>query len=125
MKLSRIIHFEVPVDNIERAAEFFKNVFGWKLNNRKGPWGTYHSIKTGSNNAPGIDGAFFMKRTVPPNFARVINSIVVDDIDASMELISKHGGKIAFGKISYADIGQMAYFMDPEGNILGVIEKMK
>ncbi len=123
--MGRVVHFEIPVDDTEHATEFFRQVFGWNIENREGSWGAYLAIQTGEKDKPGIDGAFFRKRLVPPEFARVINTIAVDDIDKHMEMIKDHGGKIVFGKIPYADLGELAYFSDPEGNILGIIELKK
>ena len=29
--MSRVVHFEIPADDPERAVEFYKKVFGWKI----------------------------------------------------------------------------------------------
>ena len=30
--LNRVIHFEIPADNLARAKKFYSTVFGWKIN---------------------------------------------------------------------------------------------
>ena len=29
--MSRVVHFEINADNVERASKFYRAVFGWKL----------------------------------------------------------------------------------------------
>ncbi len=29
--MSRVVHFEIPTDNPERAAGFYREVFGWQI----------------------------------------------------------------------------------------------
>ena len=44
--MSRIVHFEIPADNLERGAEFYRKVFGWKFQKWAGPQ-DYWLITTG------------------------------------------------------------------------------
>jgi len=30
--LDKVVHFEIPVDNVERAQKFYKNAFDWMVN---------------------------------------------------------------------------------------------
>ncbi|MGZ7136310.1 MAG: VOC family protein, partial [Methanobacterium sp.] len=36
--MPRVVHFEIPADDPERAIEFYKNVFGWKIDKWEGPF---------------------------------------------------------------------------------------
>ncbi len=29
--MNRIVHFEIPAADLQRAADFYKKVFGWKI----------------------------------------------------------------------------------------------
>ena len=29
--MSRVIHFEIPINDADRATKFYKDVFGWKI----------------------------------------------------------------------------------------------
>ena len=66
IKVSRVIHFEVSVDNPERAKKFYENVFGWNINK----WGPedYWLVMTGEKTEPGIDGA--LKKRDEPGLAK-------------------------------------------------------
>ena len=35
--MSRVIHFEIPASDTERAAEFYRKAFGWKIEKWPGP----------------------------------------------------------------------------------------
>src|SRR5882762_1661767 len=58
--MARVIHFEIPVDDADRAVAFYKNAFGWKIEKWNGPM-DYWMVNTGDEKAPGINGAI-MKR---------------------------------------------------------------
>ena len=30
--MDRVVHFEIPADDLERAKKFYSDNFGWKLN---------------------------------------------------------------------------------------------
>jgi predicted enzyme related to lactoylglutathione lyase len=34
--MSRVIHFEISVENMEKSIEFYRNVFGWLIENGRG-----------------------------------------------------------------------------------------
>lgn len=53
--MSRVIHFDLSADNPERAAEFYRGVFNWKVNKWEGPE-DYWLIQTGTEEEPGADG---------------------------------------------------------------------
>ncbi|MFY9638587.1 MAG: VOC family protein, partial [Methanobacterium sp.] len=51
-----MIWFEIPADDPGRAAKFYENVFGWKVEKWEGPF-DYWLVTTGEAEEPGIDGA--------------------------------------------------------------------
>jgi predicted enzyme related to lactoylglutathione lyase len=36
--MPRVVYFEIPADDPERAAKFYKEVFGWKIDKWEGPF---------------------------------------------------------------------------------------
>ena len=122
-ELNRIVRFEIPVEDTEKAREFFHTVFGWDIRTRTGPWGSMIEVLTGSGSGPYIGGSFFRKSAVPPEFSRIINIIEIHDTETMKKEVEEHGGQIVFGPIQYADLGKMTYFKDTEGNILGMLEQ--
>ena len=44
----------------------------------------------------------------------------MDDIDATVVAIEKHGGSAVGEKLTVGDMGFAAYFKDSEGNLMGL-----
>src|SRR5690242_13059196 len=74
--MPRVIHFELPVDNPDRATEFYRQVFGWTFTKWQGPQ-DYWLITTGTG-TPGIDGGM-LRRSHPG--AGTVNTIRVASLD--------------------------------------------
>lgn len=115
--MARVIHFEIPSDEPEKAKEFYSTVFGWKLNQ----WGSepYWLCSTGAKSKPGIDGAIIKKRG--PDHP-LVNTIGVEDLENTLTLIQQHGGIVVVPKMAIPGMGWLAYFKDLDGNIMGVME---
>ena len=116
--MSRVTHFEIPADNPERAIKFYKKVFGWKIEKWDGPI-EYWLIMTGPEDEPGIDGG--LARREDPDTV-VENIIDVKDLDQSIKEVEANGGTIVRPKMAVPGVGWMAYFIDTEGNIFGMME---
>jgi len=116
--MPRIIHFELPADDPERAAEFYKNVFGWQFQKWEGPQ-EYWLITTGPKDQPGINGGL-MRRQYPG--AGTCNTVDVASVDGAVTTIAKHGGKNVVPKMAIPGVGYLAYCSDPEGNVFGLMQ---
>ena len=120
--MDKVVHFEVPFDDGERAATFYREAFGWRLNSM--PDYEYTMVATtetderGSPTEPGaINGG--MLRRYGPITAPVI-TIGVADLDDALARIEKLGGKVAIGRQPVGDMGFSAYAHDTEGNLIGL-----
>lgn len=120
--MNRVVHFELPADNVERAQTFYREAFDWRMNSMPGMGytmvGTSETDETGRPTQPGAINGGMLARQAPIN-APVI-TINVDDIDASLTTIEKLGGRTARGKEPVGDMGFAAYFTDTEGNVVGL-----
>lgn len=115
--MPRVIHFEIPADDPERAVDFYKKVFGWKIEKWEGPM-DYWLITTGEEDEPGINGAI-----MPKEFGdKVRNAISVESFDEYAKKIETEGGKLLTEKSTLPGVGTMAAFEDTEGNVSIVIE---
>jgi predicted enzyme related to lactoylglutathione lyase len=118
----RIVHFEVPYEDGERARAFYRDAFGWNVTEMPGM--DYTMVSTGPVNdqsmpaEPGfINGGMFERNG---ELTRPMVTIDVPDIDAAFTTIEKLGGQRLVAKSPVGDMGFAAYFKDPEGNILGL-----
>jgi predicted enzyme related to lactoylglutathione lyase len=120
----KVVHFEMPADDLERAQAFYSEVFGWKMQGLPGMGytlvGTTPTDVRGMPVEPGSINGGMLKRQ-PPVQAPVI-TIHVADVDAALRTIEQHGGETVREKMKVGDTGFAAYFRDPEGNVLGLWE---
>jgi len=115
--MGRVVHFEIPADDPQRASEFYETVFGWSFHKWDGPV-EYWLVGTGNEGDPGINGG--MNRRSRPDEG-VVNTIGVDSVDNSVEAIVAAGGTIIMPKTAIPGVGYLAYFRDTEGNTFGVM----
>ncbi|MEO1049896.1 MAG: VOC family protein [Bacteroidota bacterium] len=115
--MGRIVHFEIPSDNPQSSIQFYHDVFGWEFSR----WGDsdYWMARTGQDSEPGINGAIIKRRN---DQQPLTNTIEVDDLEETIEEIEDKGGQIVVPKISVEGVGWLAFFMDPEGIIMGAVE---
>ncbi len=57
---SRPTHFEIPVDDPDRAEKFYAAVFGWTFQRYEGA-PQYYGMATTGDTEPGINGALFQR----------------------------------------------------------------
>ena len=120
----RVVHFEVPFEDAERAKEFYREVFDWQI--QAMPEMEYNIVSTGPVSdegmptEPGYIGGGMMQRQAPVNTPVVTSA--VDDIDGTLAAVEKHGGSSLGGKMPVGDMGFAAYFTDSEGNVMGLWE---
>jgi len=113
--MPRVVHFELPADDPERAINFYRTVFNWDINKWDGPE-PYYLVKTGSGD--GIDGAIQQRR----GQTGAVNTIGVDDVDTYTAKIEANGGKIVVPKTEIPGIGFLAYAVDTEGTTFGIFQ---
>ena len=114
---NRVVHFEIPCDNPEKTMDFFKEVFGWTF--KQFDTEQYWFVNTGDENSPGINGGFLKKRDRKMPLA---NSIHVEDIDEAIKKIEKAGGDVVVPKKPVPNLGWIAFFTDPDGNVHGILQ---
>ena len=116
--MSRVIHFEIPAAEPERAAAFYGQVFGWKFDKWAGPM-EYWMVITGKEGEPGINGGMMKK---PGGITSTTNTIGVDSVDGAIDAVLKAGGKNIMPKAPIPTVGYFAYCEDTEGNLFGVMQ---
>ncbi len=117
--MPRVIHFEIAVDDTDRAAKFYSTVFGWKINKWEGTT-EYWLVSTDDGKEHGINGAI-MKREDPST--STINTIDVSNVLEFMESVKKNGGTVLTKKTTVPGVGYFAYCKDTEGNTFGIMEE--
>lgn len=117
----RVIHFEIPFDDKERATSFYRDVFGWQLEDMPGM--DYVGVATGPMGEAGPTEAGYIGGGMTHRDGTNTSTVVVmhsDDIDADLAKVTEHGGAVVAEKFPVADMGFAGYFKDPEGNVVGL-----
>jgi uncharacterized protein len=103
----KLVHFELPVQDVDGAKRFWGGVFGWDFGDSAMPGMEYYMVRTGEDQG----GA------VMPSEKKVTSPIIyfdTDDIDASIAKVRELGGK-AEDKMPIPQIGWFTHCTDPGG----------
>ena len=122
----KVMHFEIPFDDGDRARGFYGETFGWQM--FPVPGMDYTMVMTGPSDPekgptePGfINGGMFERSA---EFPAKGPSLVIDvaSIDEALRKVEAAGGTVVTEKMSVGDMGFTGYFTDTEGNLLGLWE---
>ncbi len=120
--MGKVVHFEIPADDLPRAKKFYNSVFGWNATEMPEMeyvmLGTTESDENGMPKEPGAINGGMMKRQDP--LKHPVVTIDVESIDAALASVKKNGGQVAREKLAVGDMGFTAYFRDSEGNVIGL-----
>ncbi|MEP7736084.1 VOC family protein [Nocardioides sp. 31GB23] len=122
----KVMHFEIPFDDGNRASGFYRDVFGWQLVPM--PEMDYTMVMTGPSDPetgptePGfINGGMFKRGDeIPSKGPNVV--IDVASVDDALGAVESAGGTRLTDKQPVGDMGFTAYFSDSEGNVIGLWE---
>lgn len=121
---SRVVHFEVPFEDGDRARGFYHEIFDWSIDEM--PEMDYTVVSTGPTDTgmpsePGyINGGMFDRATA--SLAGPVVIIEVESIDDTLREIGGRGGSTVEERMPVGDMGFAAYFKDTEGNVMGLWE---
>ena len=118
----RVVHFEIPFDDGDRARAFYREAFGWEVSQM--PEFDYTAAATGPAGEQGptepgyINGGMFRRDGGP--LSGPIITLDVENIEDTLAKIESLGGSGVGEKLPVGDMGFAAYFRDPEGNVMGL-----
>jgi predicted enzyme related to lactoylglutathione lyase len=125
-----VVHFEIPADQPERAARFYRELFGWEISQwessaeeREGF--EYWIVRTVPTNAegrptrPGVNGGL-MRRMFPGQTP--VNYINVPQVDEFVSKAERLGAKVLMAKQPVPGMGWFAQLADTEGNVFAIWE---
>ena len=118
----RVVHFEIPFDDGDRARNFYKENFGWQV--QEMPEVGYTIVMTGPSGDNGptepgfINGGMLSRENAATGGPVVV--IAVDSIDDTLAKVGQSGGSTVTGKTPVGEMGFAAYLKDTEGNVIGL-----
>jgi predicted enzyme related to lactoylglutathione lyase len=126
-----VVHFELPYDNRDRIAKFYRDAFGWELRMLGEDMGNYVVATTakpgervGHEAAYGAIGGGFYARNKdwPAQYPSVV--IAVQDIHAAMKKVTACGGEPLGEPMLIPGIGDYVSFFDTEKNRLSMLQPL-
>jgi predicted enzyme related to lactoylglutathione lyase len=123
--MARVVHFEIQVDDVERAKQFYASAFEWSFVDYGHVAGSpYWGVLTGPADQPGIDGGLLVRPASSPAVGQGTNAFVctvqVEDYDATERAILDAGGQVALPKQALTGMAWQGYYLDTEGNTFGI-----
>lgn len=124
--MNRVVHFEIHANDIQRAVNFYKKIFGWSFEEWKGGESEYWMVMTAPKDSKeaGINGGLLIKggkeagEGAGPN--AYVCTIQVEDYDKTAAMIESEGGVCQMPKFDIAGMAWQGYYKDTEGNIFGI-----
>ena len=114
MANGKICYIEIPAVDIPRSAEFYAQVFGWKLRQR-GDGHTAFDDATGEMSGTWVAGR---RPSLDPG---LLIYVMVDSVAATVDLAIAQGGKLV--QPLGADAPEItARISDPAGNVIGLYQ---
>ncbi len=110
-----ITHIDIPVNDLDRAAEFYSGLFGWQIFAPPGfedypMWQAPNKI-SGGGLAPRSEG-----------FTQPRSYVEVDSIEETLAKVEASGGSIVMDKSPISETSWWAIFEDLDGNHVGLYE---
>jgi uncharacterized protein len=125
--MNPVVHFELPYDDRERIARFYRSAFGWQLEMLGEEMGNYVLATTARGDAKpdapagAINGGFFKRHPEwPAQHPSVV--IAVPDVAAAMKGVAAAGGQVLGEPMEIPGVGRYVAFFDTEGNRLGMLQ---
>jgi uncharacterized protein len=125
--MGAIVHCEIRVRYMDRAAAFYTKVFGWIIKPLGDGYFMVHAGRAtyGNGQTVGIDAVLAQRTGPEPTLEQAgsgyICNIEVEDIDATLEKIKAAGGKVVREKQTLEGVGAEAFCLDTEGNMISVM----
>ena len=116
--MAKIVHFEIPADDPQRASRFYHDALGWEVS-RFGDK-PYWLVQAGADDEPGANGALVARDDLHRSPVVIAG---VEDIDDVLSRVESCGGKVAQAKLPVPGVGWSAYVMDSEGNTIGLFQQ--
>lgn len=124
---NRIVHFEIPTDDVDELKRFYQRIFDGKIERAPGPMDywliqTWPTDEDGNLKGPGVNGGLFKR--IDPNQGPM-NYVSVKSIDDHSSIIESEGGRIIVPKKEVTGVGFFAVALDPQNNPFAIWKSME
>jgi predicted enzyme related to lactoylglutathione lyase len=106
-------YIEIPAVDIQRSADFYAKVFGWRISKRE-------DGSTAFDDTTGVLRGTWVLGRSPTTEPGLLVFIVVDDVAATIDAITQEGGEIV--RSIGEETPEIGRFQDPAGNVFGLFQ---
>jgi predicted enzyme related to lactoylglutathione lyase len=116
MPHGKICYLEIPAKTGEASAEFYRNIFNWKIRRRG-------DGEIAFDDPGGVSGTWVKESDRTPD-EQTRTYIMVDEIADTLKQIEAAGGRVLTSRTDIGTgMGAFAVFADPVGNEFGLYEE--
>ena len=108
-----VVHFEIGCRDRAKTGDFYSKLFGWQITAA----GPASNVQTGS--PKGIPGHITSLGHEPEHY--IMFYVDVEDVKAALDKAVELGGKTIVGPVKIPT-GTFAWFSDPDGNTIGLLQ---
>ena len=127
--MDKVVHFEIPAGDLDRAQRFYRDTFGWEIAKVPMPEVEYYIANTVATDPQGmpkesgaINGALMRREESGESPIIVIN---VSSVAEYLERVERGGGRLVVAAQKVGDMGLYARIYDTEGNVIGLWQDLK
>lgn len=118
-KYNTLVHFEIPTDSPEKVAQFYEQLFSWKIN--KMPMGASdYWLISHADAGPNETMGGLYKRTMGE--VGLVNYFGVPNLDMALAKAKTLGANVVREKQEIPNIGWFAILQDPDKNTFALFE---
>lgn len=113
---------ELNTTDWQAAWKFYSDLLGWQVRGsvEMGPMGTYHMFQDPTKATMGGMSNAAEALKVPPHW---LHYVTVEGLDAALERVAKHGGKVLMGPQEVPGGDRIAQCKDPQGAYFALYER--
>ena len=116
--MPKFVHIDIAAEDPERAAEFYRNAFGWVVTKLPGPV-PYQLISTDPVDPTALGAGIGQREQESQH---TVPTIEVSSADDYARKIEAAGGTITQPKQFMPGVGNLVGFRDTEGNDFAILE---
>jgi uncharacterized protein len=116
MTAGKICYLEIPTTDVEISANFYAKIFGWKIRLRG------DGARAFDDSVGAVSGTWVLGRP-PSRDPGMLTYVMVDNIDGTLDEVSKAGGQVVTRKTALGPGQAFATFRDPMGNVVGLYQE--
>lgn len=113
----KLVHFDIPVDDVEKMAGFYRAVLGWKIEPYGPEFAGYNMIDPTPGDDSEVKGGMGAKGIAPEQVP--MNYYQSDDLEVTNQLVRDSGGQVLMERMTVPTMGYFSVCLDPEGNVFG------